>query len=135
MGVISDRLRKRNTPIIAFFGLFLLALVGIVFMPAGYSVTIYAGLWALMGIGNSVWVLYFSMVGEILPPRKASIGLGLINGLSIIFSSVMTPIYGSIVDMTGSFYGPTMLSIGIASITFVLLLIYTKETYGSVVKD
>ncbi len=135
MGVISDRLRKRKTPIIAFFGLFLLALIGIVLIPAGYPVAIYAGLWALMGIGNSIWVLYFSMVGEILPPRKASIGLGLINGLSIIFSSIMTPIYGSIVDATGSFFGPTMLSIGIAIATFVMILIYTKETYGSVVKD
>jgi MFS family permease len=135
MGVVSDRLRKRKTPIIAFFGLFLLALVGIVLMPAGYSVAIYAGLWALMGFGNSIWVLYFSMVGEILPLRKASIGLGLINGLSIIFSSVMTPLYGSLVDQTGSFFIPTLLSIGIAAVTFVVLLVYTKETYGSVIRD
>ena len=88
-----------------------------------------------MGVGNSVWVLYFSMVGEILPLRKASIGLGLINGLSIIFSSIMTPIYGSIVNATGSFFAPTILSIGIATVTFVILLVYTKETYGSVIKD
>ena len=135
MGVVSDRLRKRKTPIIAFFGLFLVALVGIVLMPAGYSVALYAGLWALMGVGNSIWVLYFSMVGEILPLRKASIGLGLINGLSIIFSSIMTPLYGSLVDLTGNFLIPTLLSIGIAAVTLVILLVYTKETYGSVIKD
>jgi hypothetical protein len=67
--------------------------------------------------------------------RKASIGLGLINGLSIIFSSVMTPLYGSLVDQTGSFFIPTLLSIGIAAVTFVVLLVYTKETYGSVIRD
>ncbi|MCX6648366.1 MAG: MFS transporter [Candidatus Bathyarchaeota archaeon] len=135
MGVISDRLRKRKTPIIAFFSLFILALIGIVLMPAGLGVAVYATLWCLMGIGNSVWVIYFSMVGEVLPARKASIGLGLLNGSNIVFSSVMTPLYGSIVDQTGSFFIPGLISIGIAAVTFVVLLRFTRETYGSVIKE
>jgi MFS family permease len=135
MGVISDKLRKRKTPLVAFFGVFLLALIGIVFMPAGLSFVVYAALWCIMGVGNSVWVLYFTMVGEVLPARKASIGLGLLNGLSIIFSSVMTPLYGSLVDITGSFYIPGLISIGIASVTFLVLFRFTKETYGNVIKE
>jgi MFS family permease len=135
MGVISDRLRKRKTPLIAFFGLYLLALIGIVFMPMGYSFAVYAVLWCLMGIGNSVWVLYFIMVGDVLPARKASIGLGLLNGFSLIFSSAMTPPYGSLVDVTGSFFIPGLLSIGIAGVTFVVILLSSKETYGNVIKD
>jgi len=47
----------------------------------------------------------------------------------------MTPIYGSLVDQTGSFFIPSLISIGIAAVTFVVLLVYTKETYGSVIKD
>jgi MFS family permease len=135
MGVISDRLRKRRTPIIAFFALFMLALAGIVLIPAGFGVAIYAGLWILMGISNSVWVIYFSMVGEVLPARKASIGLGLLNGTNIVFSSMMTPLYGSLVDQTGSFFIPGMISIGVAAVTFFVLIRYTRETYGSVVTD
>jgi len=135
MGVISDRLRKRKTPILAFFGLFLITLSGLVFMPAGYSVAIYAGLWALMCAGNSIWVLYFSMVGEVLPSRKVSIGLGLLNGLNLIFSSLMTPLYGSLVDLTGSFFIPTLISIGIAVASLLVLLAYTKETYGVIIND
>jgi len=135
MGIISDRLKKRKTPLISFFGLYFLALIGIVFIPAGYSFAIYAALWCIMGFCNSVWVLYFSMVGEVLPVRKASIGLGLLNGLSIIFSSAMTPFYGSLVDVLGSFFIPNLLSIGIAGTTFIVLLLYTKETYGNIIKD
>jgi len=135
MGIISDRLRKRKTPIIAFFGLFLLALIGVVMMPAGLGVALYAGLWCLMGVGNSVWVIYFSMVGEVLPLRKATIGLGLLNGANIVFSSLMTPLYGSLVDQTGSFFIPGLISISIAAMTFAVLLIYTKETYGNVINE
>jgi MFS family permease len=135
MGVISDRLRKRKTPLIAFFSLFIAALVAIVLSPAGLSFAVYAVLWCIMGVGNSVWVLYFSMVGEVLPARKASIGLGLLNGLSIIFSSVMTPLYGSLVDTTGSFWIPNILSIVIAATTLVVLIRFTSETYGNVVTE
>lgn len=135
MGVISDRLRKRKTPIIAFFALFLVALTAVVLMPAGLGVAVYAGLWCLMGIGNSVWVIYFSMVGEVLPARKASIGLGLLNGSNIIFSSMVTPLYGSLVDQTGSFFIPGLISIGVAAVTFAVLLLFTRETYGSVIKE
>ena len=90
-----------------------------------------------MGIGTSVF--YINAVTVIIhwfpPERKASIGLGLLYGLSIIFLSAMTPIYGSLVDQTGSFFIPSLISIGIAAVTFFVLLIYTKETYGSVIKD
>jgi cyanate permease len=90
-----------------------------------------------MGIGTSVF--FINAVTVIIrwfpPARRASSGLGLLNGLSIIFSSAMTPIYRSLVDQTGSFFIPSLISIGIAAVTFFVLLIYTKETYGSVIKD
>lgn len=135
MGVISDRLRKRKAPLIFFYGVYLISLITLVLTPAGLPVVIYAGLWALMGIGTSSWVLFFSMVGEVLPARKMNIGLGLLNGLSITFSSSMTPIYGSIVDQTGSFFIPNLISIGFAALTFTVLLLGTRETYGNIVRD
>jgi len=132
--VISDKLRKRKTPILAFFGLFFIALATTVLMPAG-SVIIYAVLWATMNIGNSIWVIYFSMVGEVLPARRATIGLGLLNGFNIIFSSLMTPLYGSLVDQLGSFFIPSLISVGVALATYAVLIVNTKETYGNVVRE
>lgn len=135
MGVISDRLRMRRLPIIFFMGMYVLLLCGLIFTPPGYPLALYAGLWGAMGISNSIWVLFFSMVGEVLPLRKMSIGLGLLNGLNMIFSSLMTPLYGSLVDITRSFFIPCMISLGIGILAFIVLFIYTKETYGVVVKD
>jgi MFS family permease len=135
IGMISDRLRKKKAPLIFFYGVYLISLITLILTPAGLPIIIYAGLWALMGIGTSSGFLFFSMVGEVLPARKMNIGLGLLNGLSIIFSSSMTPIYGSIVDQTGSFFIPNLISIGFAALTFTVLLLGTRETYGNIVKD
>jgi MFS family permease len=135
IGMISDRLRKKKAPLIFFYGIYLISLITLILTPAGLPIIIYAGLWALMGIGTSSGFLFFSMVGEVLPARKMNIGLGLLNGLSIIFSSSMTPIYGSIVDQTGSFFIPNLISIGFAALTFTVLLLGTRETYGNIVKD
>jgi hypothetical protein len=44
--------------------------------------------------------LLFSMVPETLPPRSASIGLGLVNGVGTIGFSVFAPLYGYFVDVT-----------------------------------
>ncbi len=135
IGMISDRLRIKKAPLIFFYGVYLISLITLILTPAGLPIIIYAGLWALMGIGTSSGFLFFSMVGEVLPARKMNIGLGLLNGLSIIFSSSMTPIYGSIVDQTGSFFIPNLISIGFAALTFTALLLGTRETYGNIVRD
>jgi cyanate permease len=71
------------------------------------------------------------MVVEVVPPRKASIGFGTMNGLTMIFSSLATPIYGSLVDMTGSFFVPTIISLGLGVFTLIILFIFLKETYGN----
>jgi nitrate/nitrite transporter NarK len=86
-----------------------------------------------MGICGSIWILFFSMVSEVLPLEKAGIGLGLLNGLGNIFSSLITPIYGSLVDITGNYYAPNIISLGLSVVTLVVLIIYMKETYGATI--
>jgi MFS family permease len=135
IGVISDRLRKRKLPLLLFYGINLLLLCGIILVPAKLPVAVYAAIWFGMGICGSIWILFFSMVSEVLPPEIVGIGLGLLNGLGNIFSSLITPIYGSLVDITGSYYTPNIISLGLGVVTLVILIIYMKETYGATIKE
>jgi MFS family permease len=130
IGVVSDRLRKRKLPVIMFLAGNLLLLVVLVFLPAGLSVAIYAAVWFFMGICGSVWILFFSIVSEVLPTERAGIGLGMMNGFSTILSSLATPIYGSLVDMTGTYFVPNIICIGLGLLTVILLTVMMKETYG-----
>jgi MFS family permease len=135
IGVLSDRIRKRRLPIIFFLGVYTLLLAGLIVIPAGYPIATYAGIWGAMSLCGSIWVLFPSMVGELVPPRKVSIGFGAMNGLTMIFSSLATPIYGSLVDMTGSFFVPTIISLGLGVFTLIILFIFLKETYGNINRE
>jgi MFS family permease len=131
IGVISDRLKKRKLPLIFFYGANLLLLCSIIFVPAKLPVAVYTAIWFGMGLCGSIWILFFSMVSEVLPPEIAGIGLGLLNGLGNIFSSLITPIYGSLVDITGNYYTPNIISLGVGAVTLVILIVFMKETYGA----
>ncbi|MCX6643257.1 MAG: MFS transporter [Candidatus Bathyarchaeota archaeon] len=135
VGVISDKLKQRKLPVLLFIGSNLVFLSIMTFIPAGYPAIVYASIWGAMSICGSIWVLFFSMVSEVLPPGKASIGLGVMNGLSTIISSLLTPLYGSFVDVTGSYFLPNIVTLGLGAFTLVVLFRYTKETYGVKIKD
>jgi MFS family permease len=130
VGVISDRLGRRKLPVIFFLSLDLLLLSVLIYLPAQLPIPIYAIVWFVMGICGSVWMLFFSIVSEVLPPEVAGIGLGMMNGISTILSSLATPIYGSLVDITGSYYIPNIISLGLGVTTVIVLASIMKETYG-----
>ena len=130
IGIISDRLKRRKLPVIFFLGVDLLLLSGLIYLPARLPVAVYAAVWFAMGICGSVWILFFSIVSEVLPPEIAGIGLGVMNGLSTILSSLATPIYGSLVDVTGSYYLPNIISLGLGILTVIVLAVVMRETYG-----
>jgi hypothetical protein len=52
------------------------------------------------------------------------------NGSSTILSSLATPIYGSLVDITGSYFLPNMIVLALSIVTVVALMVIMKETYG-----
>ena len=78
----------------------------------------------------SIWVLFFSMIPEILPLEKASLGLGVLNGFGTIGFSLVTPIYGTLIDSTGGFWISNFLVLGIGLAMTAILILFTKETYG-----
>lgn len=135
IGVVSDRLKRRKLPVILFLGGNLLLLSSLVYLPAGLPVFMYASIWFVMGIFGSVWILFFSIVSEVLPPERAGIGLGLMNGMSNIISSLATPIYGSLVDMTGSYFIPNIILLGLGFLTVLVLIVIMKETYGVITSN
>jgi MFS family permease len=130
IGVISDRLKKRKLPVITFLGLNTMLLGVLIYLPAGMPVAVYTAIWFAMGLCGSIWILFFGIVSEVLPPERAGIGLGLMNGLSTILSSLVTPVYGSLVDVTGSYYLPNIICLGLGVLTVALLAVIMKETYG-----
>ncbi len=132
VGVISDRLRSRRLPVIIFTTSNCILFGVMIFAPVGLNLAVYAGIWGAMCLCGSIWVLFFSMGGEVLPAGKTGIGLGLMNGTSIILSSLLAPVYGSLVDVTGSYFMPNIISLGLSLFTIVVIVIFTKETYGSI---
>jgi MFS family permease len=130
VGVVSDRLGKRKLPVVFFLAVNTILLAVLVFLPAGLGVASYTAVWFVMGICGSVWILFFSIVSEVLPTESSGIGLGMMNGSSTILSSLATPIYGSLVDITGSYFLPNMIVLGLSVVTVVVLAVIMKENYA-----
>ena len=134
MGAVSDRLRKRKLPLMIFSCLYTIIVTTFIFAPAGLPLPLLMALSFGINFCGSMWVLFFSMVPEVLPPEKASIGLGLVNGLGTIGYSIITPFYGSLIDITGNYFASNMVMILSALVMTATMILFTKETYGGLNK-
>jgi MFS family permease len=134
MGAVSDRLRKRKLPLMIFSSLYTIMLTTFIFAPGGFPLAFFAVLSFSISFCSSMWVLFFSMVPEVLPSGKASIGLGLVNGLGTIGFSIITPFYGGLIDSTGSYTASNMVIIATSLIMTATMVFFTKETYGGLKK-
>ena len=75
------------------------------------------------------------MIPETLPSSKAGAGLGLVNGTGTIGFSIVTPIYGALVDMTGS-YTASNLMIQVGGLLMpVIFYLFIKECYGGIIRE
>lgn len=75
-------------------------------------------------------VLFFPIVEETLPHETSGIAQGLVNGIGTLGFSLMSPIYGALVDATGG-YGPSnMIVLGVSVLTTLIFAFFTSETYG-----
>jgi len=129
IGAISDKLKKRRTPIIAFSAAYAFLLFLFLYMPSYLPTYVFAVIAFLISFSISFWVLFFSVIPEILPPEKAGIGLGLINGLGTIGFSLITPLYGGLIDATQNYLiSNLLLLVGAVLMTFIFV-IWIEETY------
>jgi MFS family permease len=134
MGAVSDKLKKRKLPLVVVSCLYTIIITSFIFAPAGTPIILLMALSFGINFCGSMWVLFFSMVPEILPTEKASIGLGLVNGLGTIGYSIITPFYGTLVDITGDYFASNMVMILSTLVMTAVMFFFTKETYGGIEK-
>ena len=130
IGMISDRLRRRKLPLVVFSAASTILLGVFLILPAGSTAITYALLFGGLGFTLSLWVLFFSMIPESLPPGTAGIGLGIVNGMGTLGFSLMSPIYGALIDATGSYSTSNLVIMACGIMMTVTFAIFTKETYG-----
>jgi len=128
VAAISDRLKKRKAPLLFFAFMTFLANALILVLPAG-SVVLFSAVNALMYISVGYWVLYFSMVPEILPANESGIGLGLINAVCTLGISLLSPIYGGLVDITGNYWASNIMLL-IGALLVPVLMLRIDDPYG-----
>ena len=130
IALISDRLKKRKLPLVAFSALSALFVALLLVVGPGTPVIVYALLVGGIGFCQSIWVLFFPMIGETLPHETSGIAQGLVNGIGTLGFSIMSPIYGALVDATGG-YGPSnTIVIAVSVLTTLMFVFFTTETYG-----
>ena len=135
VAAISDRLQKRKATLIAFSILYAVVLIALIHLPGSVGIVPFAALNFLLNFSGSSWVLYFSMIPETLPPSKTAVGLGLVNGIGTIGFSLITPVYGGLIDLTGSYASSNILLQCGALIMPALFFFFMKECYGGIAKD
>jgi len=132
IAMISDRLKKRKLPLIAFSAASSLLMGLLLFSPAGTPVIVYAALVGGIGFCQSTWVLFFPMIGETLPHETSGIAQGLVNGIGTLGFSIMSPIYGALVDATGGYGASNTIVLGVSVLTTLMFVFFASETYGGV---
>lgn len=135
ISAISDRLERRKLPLVGASGL--AAVFVFIFMaaPAGTPSIVFMVLNFLIGFCFSFWVLLFSMVPETLPSRRASIGLGLVNGMGTMGFSLFAPLYGYFVDITGGYVVSNQIIQFLILLMPVIFYLFIKESYGGIQEE
>lgn len=134
IAAISDRLKKRKIPIVVFSGLYTVLLFIFLWMPGDLPRVLFLGMGFSITFMVSFWVLFFSMIPETLPPEKAGLGLGLVNGLGTIGFSLVAPLYGGLVDVTGGYGASNAVLKAGALLMTVIFTLYIRESYGGLEK-
>jgi MFS family permease len=135
VSAISDRLKTRKAPLLGFSILASVILIVFLNLPSSTPVYVFSALNFMMGFAYSYWVLYFSMIPETLPPERAAVGLGLVNGLGTIGFSIFTPIYGYFVDVTGTYTISNNLIQVLSLMMPLIFFFFIKECYGGIYED
>ncbi|OGD45258.1 hypothetical protein A3K69_04560 [Candidatus Bathyarchaeota archaeon RBG_16_57_9] len=130
IAAVSDRLRRRKLPIVAFSAVYTVLLFLFIGLPGGLPLAVYLAVSFGLTFMVSFWVLFFSMVPETLPPERAGVGLGLVNGLGTVGFSVVAPVYGGLVDATGGYGASNTVLMGGAVAMTLIFALFIKECYG-----
>lgn len=133
VAAISDRMMNRKKPLLFFGYSTFIAMAVFMFLPASMPMWVSAGVNAVIYVAVGYWVLFFSMVPEILRSEETGIGLGVINAVCTLGISLLSPVYGALVDSTGSYFTSNMLML-VGAFHVPLLMTNVDESYGGIKK-
>ena len=135
ISAFSDRIKQRKLPLVGTSALSAVLVIAFMAAPAGTPLLVFMALNFLIGFSFSFWVLLFSMIPETLPSRKASIGLGLMNGMGTIGFSIFAPLYGYFVDVSGTYSTSNTIIQFLILLMPVIFYVFIKECYGGINQD
>lgn len=132
IGAVSDKLRKRKLPLVAFSAAYSCLLALFLCLPSWMPQAVFAVVAAAIGFTVSLWVLLIPMVSETLPPEIEGMGLGVLNSVGTLGFTLSAPVYGMLVDESGGYLiSNVVILIGGVLMTAVYSF-FTSETYGGV---
>ena len=130
VGAVSDRLKRRKLPLAIFAAMNVLMVTSMIIVPPSAPRSLYTAIWALQGVSMTMWVLPYAMVTEVLPSTLSGAGLGVLNFLGYAGSTVMTPVFGALIDNTGSYNLSNEIVIAIGLVIVLIYSVFVKETYS-----
>jgi len=127
-GLVSDRLlgRRRKAPLLALAGLAGLACAILALIGPGQTWLLWAAL-VMLGVGAVGWGgLLSTLAGETAGPAAAGAAAGVTAALDNIGIFAGPPLFGLIVDRTGS-YAPAWWAMVVAALGAAALLAFVRE--------
>jgi MFS family permease len=130
VGAVSDRLKRRKLPLAIFAAMNVLLVTSMIIVPPSAPRSLYTAIWALQGVSMTMWVLPYAMVTEVLPSTLSGTGLGVLNFLGYAGSTIMTPVFGALIDSTGSYTLSNEIVITVSLIIVLIYSVFVRETYA-----
>jgi len=84
------------------------------------------------GVTNHCF-LPIARVPKVLPPELSGIGMGTINAVCTLGISVLSPVYGGLVDITGGYMASNLLML-LGALLVPVLMLRVKDLYGGLEK-
>ncbi|MDK2925063.1 MAG: hypothetical protein PWQ41_837 [Bacillota bacterium] len=127
-GLISDRLRRRRGPLLAFTALTLFAWVVLVAWPGRLPLPLLRFLFFFLGLGSGGYLLIMCLAKEVSPHAIAGVATGTINTGSCLGAAVLQLLVGLVLDATWDgrlvvgvrLYSPTSYRLGFLRCTLVV---------------
>jgi len=132
IGAVSDKLRKRKLPLVAFSAAYSCLLALFLCLPGWMPQAVFAVVAAALGFTVSLWVLLIPMVSETLPPEIEGMGLGVLNSVGTLGFTLSAPVYGMLVDKTGGYLISNIVILIGGVLMTAIYSFFTSETYGGI---
>lgn len=128
-GALSDRLGgRRDRVLLGVVGAAALLSLSLVFLPARVPLALLAPLWLCLGMGMVGWnALLMTWAGERVPTRHAGLAMSMM-GSAVMFGGVVAPpLFGLVVEKTGSFHAGWLLVTGALVAAFALVAVAMRR--------